>query len=193
MCRLLYLLLFTFFLWFSSVVDGSENVTFTDEMPVDALINLTGNNDLWAVLLKDCEKPTLTCVQNNIFKYLKKTLDETDDLQFTSFMKFSKNKQRYVPASADNESNHTDYDREEFPIEAMARSLQDDTSKFLMTHDLEVALPEGLLPNSVLKIAPRGFGNSGALVNLEIVSTDLEDARAMEEGGRTFKKIRKLL
>ncbi|XP_066154587.1 uncharacterized protein Osi17 isoform X3 [Euwallacea fornicatus] len=196
MCRLFYLLLFA---CFSNFVYGSENATFTTELPVDALVNLTGNNDLWTILLKDCKNASLTCVQNNIFKYLKRTLDDTDDLQFNSFLKFTKNKLHYGLATEDrsfnfnpNETSQDGID-EEFPIEAMARTLQDNAAKFLMTHDLEVGLPEGIIPNSVLKIAPQGYGNSGALVNLEIISKDLEEARAMEEGGRTFKKIRKFI
>ncbi|KAL1494641.1 hypothetical protein ABEB36_010210 [Hypothenemus hampei] len=182
-------------LFFSHVVYGSENATYTD-VPVDALVNLTGNNDLWTILLKDCQKPTLTCVQNNIFNYLKKTLDESDDLQFTSFMKFTKNRIKYdtiqekLSNDTDNEDNSINDD--EFPIEAMSRTLHDNAAKFLMTHDLEVSLPNGLLPNSILKIAPKYVGNSGTLVNLEIFSKDLENS-ALETNGRTFKKIRKFI
>lgn len=189
---LTYRLVFIGLFCLVSAAYGSENVTI-EEVPVEALVNLTGNNELWTVLLKDCKKPTLICVQNNIFKYLKTTLDETEDLQFNNFLKFSKNKLNYASADRAFETNSTDeeVDDDVSPIESMARTLKDNTAKFFLTHDLEVALPEGLLPNSVLKIAPRGFGNNAAQVHLEIVSKDLDEARALEEGGRTFKRIRK--
>ncbi|ENN79230.1 hypothetical protein YQE_04414, partial [Dendroctonus ponderosae] len=191
---LTYRLVFTGLFCLVSAVYGSENVTI-EEVPVEALVNLTGNNELWTVLLKDCKKPTLICVQNNIFKYLKTTLDETEDLQFNNFLKFSKNKLNYASAERAFDTNSTDEeaDDDESPIEAMARTLKDNTAKFFMTHDLEVALPDGLLPNSVLKIAPQGFGNNAAQVHLEIVSKDLDAARALQEGGRTFKRIRKFI
>lgn len=204
MCRLGYLSIFTaLLLCFSSVVYGSDNVTF-EEVPVDTLVNLTGNNELWTILLKDCQKPTLTCVQNNVYKYLKLTLDETDDLQFTSFMKFTKNKLDYgrIQRSFVMDTNDTSEDHlydDEFPIESISRALQDNAAKFFMTHDLELSLPDGLFPNSVLKVAPRGLENQGALVNIEIVSKDLEEAREMKDNEkgehgmeqRTFKRIRK--
>ncbi|CAG9760735.1 unnamed protein product [Ceutorhynchus assimilis] len=193
MFRLGYHLVFIVF--YFCCVHGSENFTI-EELPVDTLVNLTGNNELWTILLKDCQKPTLNCVQNNIFKYLKTTLDETDDMQFTSFLKFTKNTIDYnkYERSFDIDSNETTENYEdEFPIESMSRSLHDNTAKFFMTHDLELSLPDGLFPNSYLRISPKGLENHGALVNLEIVSKDLEEARGMEEGNRTFKKIRKFI
>ncbi|XP_050305023.1 uncharacterized protein LOC126742412 [Anthonomus grandis grandis] len=184
-------LLLTFIVVFANrVVRGrSDNVT----VPVDTLVNLTNHNELWTMMLKECEEPSLVCVQNNVFRYLKKTLDETNDLQFTSFLKFTKNHLNYNKTSRSSDGDQEEFwHQDEFPIESMSRSLQDETRKFLMTHDVELSLPETFLPNSFLRIAPKGFENNGALVNLEVVSQDLEESRGVEQG-RLFKKLAKFI
>lgn len=200
MCRVVYFVLFL--VCFQKVsasltpendVDDSPNLP---QVPVDTLVNLTGHNELWTLLLKDCEKPSLTCVENNVYKYFKKTLDETNDVEFTNYLKFSKNHLNYdkykIISNSSDDLEDPEYHEHDSPIESMSRSLHDDATRFLMTHDMELSLPDTLFPNSVLRISPQGYKDRGALVNLQVVSRDFpEDEVAGVEEGRTIKKIRK--
>ncbi|KAF7279545.1 hypothetical protein GWI33_007064 [Rhynchophorus ferrugineus] len=199
MRRVLYLAILGYLLHLSSATNDENNITVT-EVPVDTLVNLTANNELWTMMLKDCQKPSLTCVQNNMYKYLRKTLDESDDIQFTSYLRFTKNHLDYdnIQRSLDLDSNSTDHQdddpyEDESPIESMSRSLQDNAARFLMTHDVELSLPDTLFPNSVLKISPRGFQNQGTLLNVQIVPEDIPTDVDNVGESRTIKKIQKFI
>ncbi|XP_060528314.1 uncharacterized protein LOC132703206 [Cylas formicarius] len=188
MCRLSYYLLILVCALFRGVYGANDTA---EDVPLESLIDLTGGNELWTSLLTNCEKPTLACVKTNVYDYFKQTLDNTSDIEFTSYLKFSKNDVDYgkISKSFGNVTDDEDFsDEDESPIEAMSRSLRDDSMQFFMTHDIELSLPDGIFPNSVVKISPRSFEDEGTLVKFDVVP----DNKGVEEG-RLFKKIRKFI
>ncbi|KAG5884636.1 hypothetical protein JTB14_035731 [Gonioctena quinquepunctata] len=168
-------------------VQGVTNVTIEK-----AFENITAGNDLWLGLVRDCKKPTLSCVRNSIYDYLKDTLDYKSDVQFTSFMRFTKNAIDYskIDAKPVNDTEDDTFE-EETPVEEMARSLTYSTRKFFMTHDLEVQLPDTFFLGSTLKVSPRSLDTTGTFVKLEMIPRDLSNS--VGEGRIFFKKIRKFI
>lgn len=77
----------------------------------------------------------------------------------------------------------------ESPIEEVTDALYDKGVGFMMTHDVELKLPDMLFDGAVLKISPRSLEGSGALVHL-----DLQPRTEVNENGQGrifFKKISK--
>ncbi|KAJ8910698.1 hypothetical protein NQ315_002025 [Exocentrus adspersus] len=161
--------------------------------PSDIKVPLAATgNDLWLGLVRDCDPPTFSCIQNNIYQYLRRTLDYPKDLQFTSFLKFAKNSIDYskltVSESVADETPDSDGTAEDdvTPLEEISRSLTENAVKFFTTHDMEVQLPENLFMGTTLKISPKSFEDNGALVKLEVVPKSLSDS--VGEGRIFFKK-----
>lgn len=168
---------------------SASNVT--DEFPTSYLKYVQGNT-LWTGIVKNCKHPTMICIQNQVFKYLKTTLDYPEDVEVASFLKFSKNKVDYgqIKRSLTIDNTTTDgYVDDLSPLEEMSRSLQDNTLKFLMTHNLELQLPETVFQGAVLKLSPRSVEGNGALVKMEFLPPP--DYEENVEQGRTIKKISK--
>ncbi|XP_019870366.2 uncharacterized protein LOC109598904 [Aethina tumida] len=170
---------------------SASNVT--DEFPTSYLKYVQGNT-LWTGIVKNCKHPTMICIQNQVFKYLKTTLDYPEDVEVASFLKFSKNKVDYgqIKRSITTDNATADgYVDDLSPLEEMSRSLQDNTLKFLMTHNLELQLPETVFQGAVLKLSPRSVEGNGALVKMEFLPPP--DYEENVEQGRTIKKIKKFL
>ncbi|CAH1154260.1 unnamed protein product [Phaedon cochleariae] len=165
------------------------------------LENITTGNELWSGLVKDCEKPTAACIKNSIYDYLKDTLDYPSDVQFTSFLRFSRNFENYTKAdSAASEPSGADRSfTEETPLEEISRSLKETSRKFLMTHDLELQLPETFFSGTTLKISPRSVDDSsdgvGTLVKLELFNKEAEgrSSNSIGEGRIFIKKIQEYI
>lgn len=159
----------------------------------NATANFTDNN-LWLTIVKNCEdEPTASCLKNSIQSYLKDTLDYEGDIELMDFVKFTKNSVAYKSNQNEKESLNTvngsvGVDSDESPLDELSRSLKDDTRKFLMTHDLEVQLPEAIFPGSALKISPRSLDSSGVELKFEVIPKTLDNAVGE---GRTIKKISK--
>lgn len=160
----------------------------------NATDNFTDNN-LWLTIVENCEeKPTTECLKDSIHGYLKETLEYQGDIQLLDFVKFTKNSVAYKKLNQNedeslnnrNGSVETDVDRS--PLEEISRSLKDDTRKFLMTHDLQVQLPETFFLGSALKISPRSLDSSGVELKFEVIPKKLDNAVGE---GRTIKKISK--
>ncbi|XP_028128253.2 uncharacterized protein LOC114324586 [Diabrotica virgifera virgifera] len=144
---------------------------------------LTAGNDLWFGLVRDCQEPTVSCIKNSIYNFLKNTFDYDRDLNFTSFMKFSKN--NIIYKTPINQSITTGIENnfligDESPFEEISRSLKDHSKKFLMTHDLELQLPDPFFLGATLKISPRNVDESGTMLNLQLIPKDLK--RSIGEG-----------
>lgn len=62
--------------------------------------------------------------------------------------------------------------------------------KFMMTHDVDVKLPEIMFDGSVFRIQPRSIEGNGIIAKLELIPrTEIESRGATETGRIFFKKI----
>lgn len=155
----------------SSIGSASENVSF------------------WKTVLQSCNgKPTIECMKENLFKYLKNTLEQDSDVQFTSFMKFARNLNNYTASSSGNVNVSEKVDES---LEELSRHLHDTTIKFLMTHDLELELPDYFFQRTVLKFSPRSFENNGALIKFEFLPNIRRDLD-VGEGRLLFKPFKNI-
>ncbi|XP_059610875.1 uncharacterized protein LOC132257853 [Phlebotomus argentipes] len=160
-------------------------------------------NELWDGLLRDClRKPTFSCFQKNVFNYLDGAL-ALADVNVTQNFAFLRNGVDYERISkeandqegSENEISDTDDEEEprlaESPIEEVTNALYGKGVKFVMTHDLQLKMPEMFFDGATLKISPRSFEGNGALVKVELVPrTDLEPK---DTGRIFFKHIKKHL
>ncbi|XP_055698523.1 uncharacterized protein LOC129798988 isoform X2 [Phlebotomus papatasi] len=160
-------------------------------------------NELWDGLLRDClRKPTFSCFQKNVFNYLDGAL-ALADVNVTQNFAFLRNGVDYEHISkeandqerSENEISDTDDEEEprlaESPIEEVTNALYGKGVKFMMTHDVQMKMPEMFFDGATLKISPRSFEGNGALVKLELVPrTDLEPR---DTGRIFFKHIKKHL
>lgn len=79
----------------------------------------------------------------------------------------------------------------ESPIEEVTDALYGKWRSFMMTHNVELKMPDMIFDGATFRITPRAFEGDGALVKLEMIPRSLEEART---GGRfLLKKISKLL
>jgi hypothetical protein len=161
---------------------SASNVT-VDGVPEEYL-NLSAGNSLWTSLVKNCREPTASCVQNNMYAYLRETLDYPSDLRVAPFMTFTKNHVAYAAPEQSDDDEPDDEPRS--AIEEMSRSLRGKGVKFLMTHDLELQLPEAVFHGTTLRLSPRSLEGDGALVKVELLQ------KSVNAEGRIFKKISKL-
>jgi hypothetical protein len=159
---------------------SASNVT-VDGVPEEYL-NLSAGNSLWTSLVKNCREPTASCVQNNMYAYLRETLDYPSDLRVAPFMTFTKNHVAYAAPEQSDDDEPDDEPRS--AIEEMSRSLRGKGVKFLMTHDLELQLPEAVFHGTTLRLSPRSLEGDGALVKVELLP------KPVNAEGRIFKKIK---
>ncbi|EFA10563.1 uncharacterized protein Osi17 [Tribolium castaneum] len=165
---------------------ATSNVTI-DEIP-ETYLNLSAGNSLWTALLKNCRQPTMACVEKTVYEYLKRTVETREDLHVVPFVKMKRNQVDYDRISGP-EIGDWDEEEPESSLEAMSRDLHGKSVKFLMTHDMEVQLPETMFQGSVLKISPRAFEGNGALVKLEIQPKEVQGIAE----GRLFKKLKNFI
>ena len=71
-------------------------------------------------------------------------------------------------------------------MEEVTDSLSDKGVHFLMTHDVEVKMPEILFNGATFRISPKSFEGNGAIVKLELVPKEI---KTKETGRIFFKKI----
>lgn len=82
---------------------------------------------------------------------------------------------------------------DETPIEEVTNSLYGKSLKFVMTHDMELKLPDMVFDGATFRISPRSFEGNGAIVKLELIPKAEIEAR---NTGKLFfirKRIRKYL
>ncbi|KAK9890830.1 hypothetical protein WA026_012176 [Henosepilachna vigintioctopunctata] len=156
--------------------------------------NLVNKNDilLWRTLLKNCKNQTTQCVENHMYKYLKQVLQYPKDYKVASFLNFAKNSVNYT--EIEKGYNGRVETLSDDTVEGRSGSndkvsLHEEGVKFLMTHDVELKLPETFFEGATLKIEPRSFDGSGALVKMEIIPKPV--AETAVEGRIFFKKIKK--
>lgn len=82
----------------------------------------------------------------------------------------------------------------ESPIEEVTDALYGKWRNFMMTHNLDLKMPEILFDGATFRITPRAFEGDGALIKLEMIPRDLQESDS--DSGRLFglkKHISKFL
>lgn len=183
-------------------VRATSNETLHDEPLTadqsDLYANITGGNKLWNGILRECKTASLSCIQKNVYHYLDDTFQYRGDVSFGGFMHFTSNKVDYSKYTreannhVDDDDNDEDLEEERSisPLEEVTRALHNKSVGFLMTHDMELQLPETLFEGSTLKISPRSFEGEGVLVKLDLIPKELKEVGT---GRIFFKKISKFI
>ncbi|CAH0721090.1 unnamed protein product, partial [Brenthis ino] len=166
----------------------------------------TGNS-LWDNILNKCTlKPSVSCLQKNFYTYLDDSLGFNGDLSVSSGVCFKKNnvdinkyseeantiyltgsKENGFERSLDEENEIKDDEEPETPLEEVSDALYNKAVKFLMTHDMQLKLPEMMFHGSTLKISPRALTKTGALVHIDLEPNENGEGRIF------FHKIKKYL
>lgn len=80
----------------------------------------------------------------------------------------------------------------ESPLEEVTDALSGKWKSFMMTHNMELKLPDMFFDGATFKVSPRKFEGNGALLKVEFIPKSLVEARSIEGTGRIlFKKISK--
>ncbi|XP_055849741.1 uncharacterized protein LOC129914487 isoform X2 [Episyrphus balteatus] len=172
---------------------------------------LSTGNELWDGIIQDCyHRPMISCFQKNVYTFLDGALDSSD-VNVTGRLKLFKNKVDYTKYTVeanngeqrnhqhgDGDDEHLDETNEipnesraaESPIEEVTNALYGKSVKFVMTHDVELKLPEMVFDGATFRISPRSIEGNGAIVKLELVPKAEVEAR---DAGKFFikKKIQK--
>ncbi|XP_058463954.1 uncharacterized protein LOC131438138 isoform X2 [Malaya genurostris] len=163
----------------------------------------TGNR-LWDALIAECiRKPTFACIQKNVYSFLGESLD-VGDFNVSNRLVFVKNRVDYTKYTREaNEEDHHEADNEipdaradyepTSPIEEVTTALHGKTLKFMLTHDVNVRLPEIMFDGAILRIEPRSIEGNGMVAKMEFVPrTALQSREGITEPRILFKKIKKL-
>lgn len=188
---------------FTSSNEESRNRTTDDRW----FNKLSTGNELWDGIIQDCyHRPMVSCFQKNVYNFLDGAL-ESRDVNVTGQLKLFKNKVDYTKYTAEmngGDEQHVDGDAEHLdaneipnepraansPIEEVTNSLYGKSVKFVMTHDVELKLPEMVFDGATFRISPRSLEGNGAIVKLELIPKAEVEAR---DAGKFFikKKIQK--
>ncbi|XP_062703023.1 uncharacterized protein LOC109409083 isoform X2 [Aedes albopictus] len=186
-----------------------SNLTISTEQPIEVStarsrrpLFSTGNR-LWDALIAECiKKPTFACIQKNVYSFLGESL-EVGDFNVTNRVIFTKNRVDFTKytreANEDDEHHEADNEipdaRGDFeptsPIEEVTTALHDKTLKFMLTHDVNIKMPEIMFDGAIFRIEPRAIEGNGMLAKLEFVPRTTIVARGASEPRILFKKIKK--
>lgn len=64
-------------------------------------------------------------------------------------------------------------------------------NSFMMSHNMELKLPDTFFDGATFRVTPRKFEGNGALVKVEFIPRELIEARGHSTGRILFKKISK--
>lgn len=151
--------------------------------------NVTEDGSLWSSLVRNCKRPTLSCIQENFYKYVDDGIESPDDIEFGGFMRLTRNSLLF-----DNTINNTIEDKlsgrsEDGPLGDMAKTLRNKMVKFMLSHDVQLQLPQTFFDGAIFQISPKSLGENGALVNLDILPNQISNPNG--EGRIFFKKLSK--
>lgn len=79
----------------------------------------------------------------------------------------------------------------ESPIEEVTDALYGKWRNFMMTHNLEMKMPEILFDGATFRVTPRGFDGDGALIKLEVIPKALDEVQPEARLFGLKKKISK--
>ncbi|XP_047036100.1 uncharacterized protein LOC124641891 [Helicoverpa zea] len=204
-------------------IQCSDNDDFSKRMKI--IENLSGRyfsdvyqngtfrtgNVLWDNILNKCTaKPTVSCLQKNVYSYLDDRLGMNGDVEVTSGVCFKKNSVDinkyskeantiYLTGNKDDdkgryleEENEIEDTEPESPFEEITDALYDKSVKFLVTHDMKLTLPDTFFQGATLRVSPRALTKTGALVHIEL-EPKVEVQERNGEGRLFFKKIKKYI
>lgn len=78
------------------------------------------------------------------------------------------------------------------PIEEISNALYSKGIKFMVTHNVDVKLPEVVFDGATFRISPRSIEGNGIIAKLEYVPKTEIEARSDDDSSRFFKKIKKI-
>jgi hypothetical protein len=84
--------------------------------------------------------------------------------------------------------SHLSFSFQAAPIEEVSDALYDKGVKFLVTHDMEVKLPEIMFDGARFRISPRAIEGNGIIAKLEYIPKSENEGRGIEDPARLFKK-----
>ncbi|XP_062561244.1 uncharacterized protein LOC134225295 isoform X2 [Armigeres subalbatus] len=187
-----------------------SNLTISTEQPITVStarsrkpLFSTGNR-LWDALIAECiKKPTFACIQKNVYSFLGDSL-EVGDFNVSNRVIFTKNRVDFTKYTREvNEGDDDEMDNEipdargDFeqtsPIEEVTTALHGKTLKFMLTHDVNIRMPEIMFDGAILRIEPRAIEGNGMLAKLEFLPQTTIMARGASEPRILFKKIKKFL
>lgn len=74
-------------------------------------------------------------------------------------------------------------------MEEVTDALAGKFNNFMMSHNMELKLPETFFDGATFRVTPRAFEGNGALVKVEFIPRSLVEARGHSSGRILFKKI----
>ncbi|XP_052567593.1 uncharacterized protein LOC120428959 isoform X1 [Culex pipiens pallens] len=196
------------------ISDGDEigNLTITPSLnpePATSRANkrplFSTGNKLWDSLIAECiKKPTFACIQKNVYSFLGESLD-VGDFNVSNRLVFTRNRvdfTKYTREANEEEQQHDEEVDNEIPdargdfeptspIEEVTTALHDKTVKFMLTHDVNIRMPEVMFDGAIFRIEPRSIEGNGMLAKLEFVPRTAVQARADATPRILFKKIKK--
>ncbi|XP_055587754.1 uncharacterized protein LOC129740169 isoform X2 [Uranotaenia lowii] len=189
------------------LIDSNNNLTGSSSSGRSRKPLFSTGNRLWDSMIAECiPKPTFACIQKNVYNFLGDSL-EVGDFNITNRVIFTRNRVDFTkytreaneahhneqdPDPADNEIPDARADNEPTsPIEEVTTALQGKTLKFMLTHDVNVQMPEILFDGAVFRIQPRAIEGNGMLAKLEFIPRTAVEARGTVQPRILFKKIKK--
>ncbi|GLV32661.1 Osiris 17 [Carabus blaptoides fortunei] len=175
-----------------ATISAYDNETASDQS--ESYNNITGGNRLWNGLLRDCKTPSMTCIQKNVYHYLDDTFGYRGDVNIGNIMQFKRNTVDYSKYTKES-NNYVDDDEEDeehrsrSPLEEVTDALHGKSMAFMMTHDMQLKMPDTLFEGSTLKVSPRAFEGDGVIVKLDLIPKEIQSDQAV--GRIFFKKIKK--
>ncbi|CRK87096.1 CLUMA_CG000832, isoform B [Clunio marinus] len=151
-------------------------------------------NELWDKLIRDClKKPTFSCIQKNVYTYLDTTLN-LNDVNVTKHVQLTRNQVDYkLPEVPQDEENEIFFEGRASPIEEVSTALYDKGVKFLVTHNMDVKLPEVMFDGATFRISPRSIEGNGIIAKLEYIpNTKVIESRSSSGDSRLFKIKKKI-
>ena len=165
---------------------------------------------VWDTLIGECSTASFSCVQSSLHRTLEETLSA--DFVVADSIVFRKNENKYSREANSVEPEEPDEEFEEWVNSVETAEADLDGKKreeprsaarsvggvsdvlynrgihYLMTHDLELWLPETVFGGGKVKISPKSFDQDGGA----IVKINLEEP-PKAEGRFCFKQISKLV
>lgn len=152
--------------------------------------NATTDDSLWTSLIRNCKRPTLSCVQESFYRYVDDGLDSPNDIELGGFVKLSRNSLTFDNTISNTTEDESSAKSDDGPLGDIARTLRNKMVKFVMSHDVQLQLPETYFDGAIFKISPRSLSEDGALINLDILPNN-QVWNPNGEGRIFFKKLSK--
>lgn len=160
-------------------VDGNANVS-----------DVSDDGSLWSTLIQNCKRPTLSCIQDSFYKYVDDGIDTADDINFGGFVRLTRNSLVLDNNTINNTIEEKSSGKsEDGPLGDMAKTLRKKIVNFMISHDVQLQLPQTLFDGAIFKISPRSLSEDGALVNLDILPNQVWNPNG--QGRIFFKKLSK--